>query len=60
MIYSRLGEIKYNTFYTADVVDASSQKVINTIQDTTDDSSKETRDALYEINDTLDGIRRNQ
>lgn len=60
MIYGRLEKIADNTFYTADVVDASSRSVVNTIQDTADDSGKDTLDALYEINDTLDRIRRNQ
>lgn len=33
MIYTRLGEIKENTFYTADMVDSSASRVINAIED---------------------------
>lgn len=31
MIYSRLGEIKENTFYTADMVDASASRIIDSV-----------------------------
>ena len=31
MIYSRLGDVKENTFYTADVVDASATRIIDSL-----------------------------
>jgi len=32
MIYSRLGNIKENTFYTADMVDSSSTRIIDNLE----------------------------
>lgn len=49
MIYSRLGEIKENTFYTADMVDASATRIINS-----------TDDRLMGIENIVDSIRRAQ
>ena len=47
MIYSRLGEIKENTFYTADMVDASATRIISSLED-----------GLQGVEDGLDSIRR--
>ncbi|MDB5225487.1 MAG: hypothetical protein JWL87_439 [Candidatus Adlerbacteria bacterium] len=33
MCYVRLGEIKDNTFYTADMVDSSTTRIINSFED---------------------------
>ncbi len=49
MIYSRLGEVKENTFYTADMVDASATRVINSLSD-----------SLQGIEDGVDSIYRMQ
>jgi len=47
-IYVRLGEIKENTFYTADMVDSSVTRMINSLDS-----------RLESIEDSLDTIRRN-
>lgn len=49
LIYLRLGEIKENTFYTADMVDSSTTRVINSLSD-----------SLRSIDSGIDSIRRNQ
>lgn len=52
LIYSRLGEIKENTFYTADMVDASASRVINSIQD----SNSDLTDSINNLEGYLDEI----
>ena len=49
MIYSRLNEVKENTFYTADMVDASATRIITSLGD-----------SLQGIEDGLDSIYRMQ
>ena len=55
MIYSRLGEIKENTFYTADMVDSSASRVINSVED----SSSNLTDAINNLEGYLDEINNN-
>ena len=49
MIYSRLGGVKENTFYTADVVDASATRMIDSLDS-----------GLERIGDGIDSIYRTQ
>ena len=55
MIYSRLGEIKENTFYTADMVDSSASRVINSVED----SGSNLTDAINNLEGYLDEINNN-
>ena len=49
MIYARLGGIKENIFYTADVVDASATRTINSLDDRLHDMEGILDSILYEL-----------
>ena len=49
MIYSRLGAIKGNTVYTADMVDASTSRVVDSLNDRLDDMEAILDSILYEL-----------
>ena len=55
MVYSRLGQIKENTFYTADMVDASASRVINSMED----SNSDLTDSVNNLEGYLDEINNN-
>lgn len=56
MCYSRLGEISKNTFYTADIVDASTERIIDSFADSfrgienlLDDVNTNTKNVWYAV-----------
>lgn len=52
LCYVRLGKIKENAFYTADMVDASASRVINSLEDISsqvDDIHSSTENIYYEV-----------